>query len=372
MKKIVLVIGTKREAIKMVPIILKMKQDNKIEPIIIITGEHTVILEKLLKEFIIKVNYKLEIEKELSIIDFTTQLLKQLEKIFEEIDPDIVLVQGNTTIGVTVSFAASCKRIPIGHLDASFKKHNKSLFPEEMNRKLINSMADIHFVQTEQAKRNLGFEGIQKYIYVIGNTANDLFQYTLAMNYTNEILDQMKQNKTRYIFLTIHHEENEKKYYEKIFNDTIEILEQNKSIELILSLPVNSCYRKEEYNYFSNHPKVNVIEPLNVIGLHNYMKHAYLIITDSTGIKDGACNIGKPVLVFRDNYEQLEDKQKKTVKDLDLNFIQSCVRLLEDEKKYQQLMTEQSFYRESKPVEKLIACIKMMDLCLLYDIKSLT
>ncbi|MBL5773054.1 UDP-N-acetylglucosamine 2-epimerase (non-hydrolyzing) [Bacillus sporothermodurans] len=313
--KVMAIFGTRPEAIKMAPVVLELqKYPDIIETIVTVTAQHREMLDQVLSIFKIIPDYDLNIMKDRqSLIDVTTRALDGLNKVMKEVQPDLVLVHGDTTTTFVASLAAFYNQIAVGHVEAGLRTSNKySPFPEELNRQLTGVIADIHFAPTNKSKQNLLKENKKESsIFVTGNTAIDALKTTVKSNYTNEILDKIGNNKM--ILLTSHRRENLGKPMENIFNAIKRLVHDFKDINVVFPVHLNPTVRELSQKVLGNNPRVHLIEPLDVIDFHNFSSKAFLIMTDSGGVQEEAPSLGVPVLVLRDTTERPEGIQAGTV-----------------------------------------------------------
>lgn len=313
--KVMTIFGTRPEAIKMAPLVKELKSRENIEVTVCITAQHRKMLDQVLDIFNIIPDYDLNIMKtEQTLSEITINIMMKLDKIIKEINPDIILVHGDTTTTFTASLVAFYNKILIGHVEAGLRTHNKySPFPEEINRQLTSIVADIHFAPTNMSKENLINEGKNPLnIYVTGNTAIDALKTTIDKNYTNEILNKIAGNKL--IMLTTHRRENLGDNMKNIFNAINRITNEFSDVEVVYPLHLNPKIRELAKKEFKNNNKIHLIEPLSVFDFHNMLNKSYLILTDSGGIQEEAPSLGKPVLVLRDTTERPEGVAAKTLK----------------------------------------------------------
>lgn len=307
MKKIMVIFGTRPEAIKMAPVI-KTLADDGFDVVIVVSGQHKEMLTSVLDIFGIKPNYNLKImQAGQTLTDITTQILTGMEKILEKEIPDCVLVHGDTSTAMAAAMAAFYQKIPVGHVEAGLRTHNiYSPYPEEMNRQVIDRISSYYFAPTKDAYNNLLTEGINdKAVFITGNTGIDALKYTVSKEYKSSTLVNVDFGK-RVILLTMHRRENIGVNMENIFDAINEITIENKDVEIVFPMHLNPVVRKLAKNKFNNNAQIHLIEPLDVIAFHNLMSKSYLVLTDSGGIQEEAPALGKPVLVLRNTTERPE------------------------------------------------------------------
>ncbi|MGG0656538.1 non-hydrolyzing UDP-N-acetylglucosamine 2-epimerase [Rummeliibacillus pycnus] len=314
--KVMTVFGTRPEAIKMAPLVLELKKHpEKIETIVTVTAQHRQMLDQVLETFQITPDYDLNIMKSRqTLIDVTTKGLEGLDSVIKEVNPDIVLVHGDTTTTFVASLAAFYNQIAIGHVEAGLRTGNKySPYPEEMNRQLTGIMADIHFAPTEQAKQNLLLENkVEKSIIVTGNTAIDALQTTVRDQYEHPVLKQIGRD--RMILLTAHRRENLGEPMHHMFKAIKRLLTEFDDIQVVYPVHLNPVVREIADEILGDEPKVHLIEPLEVFDFHNFASRSFMILTDSGGVQEEAPSLGKPVLVLRDTTERPEGIKAGTLK----------------------------------------------------------
>lgn len=305
--KIILVFGTRPEAIKMCPVVIELKKYKNVETVVCLTGQHKEMLDQVIDIFDINVDYNLGIMKEnqtLAMISYN--ILKELDSIYMRENPDLVLVHGDTTTSFVAALAAFYRNIPIGHVEAGLRTYNmRSPFPEEFNRQSIDMVAELMFAPTEQTRNNLIKEGKDKNkIYVTGNTAIDTLKITTQYNYSSDLIKWV--NKDRLILLTAHRRENIGEPLENILMAIKKIVENINDVKIIYPVHKNPLIRDIVKKIIGDNEKIKIAEPLDVVQFHNLMKRSYLILTDSGGIQEEAPALGVPVLVLRDTTERPE------------------------------------------------------------------
>lgn len=315
MKKVMLVFGTRPEAIKMCPLVKELKTRDNIDVKVCVTGQHKEMLQQVLECFEVVPDYNLEIMKDKqTLFDITTNIISKIKPVLEKEKPDIILVHGDTTTTFVTSLCAFYMQIPVGHIEAGLRTYNLySPYPEEFNRQVTGIIAKYHFAPTEKAKQNLLNEGKdENSIYVTGNTAIDALKTTVKKDYYNEIFDWIGND--RLIMLTAHRRENLGKPLENIFNAVNKISKEYNDIKIVYPVHKNPIIREIANKIFEGNKKIKLIEPLEVLDFHNFLAKSYLILTDSGGIQEEAPSLGKPVLVLRDTTERPEGIEAGTLK----------------------------------------------------------
>lgn len=307
MKKILAVFGTRPEAIKMCPLILELKKRPAIETVVCVTAQHRQMLDQVLDIFGIVPDYDLNIMKDRqSLFDITAAILSEIKEVLEKVKPDTVLVHGDTTTAYVTALACFYLNIPVGHVEAGLRTYNlKSPFPEEFNRISADRIAEYHFAPTLLNRDNLLKEGISpETVYVTGNTVIDAMKYTVRDHYTHPELDWASGG--RLIFLTAHRRENLGEPMERIFRAIRRVLDENPECRAVFPVHMNPLVRETAKAIFSGCSRIHIIEPLDIIGCHNFESRAYLCLTDSGGIQEECPSYGVPVLVMRDTTERPE------------------------------------------------------------------
>lgn len=305
--KVMTIFGTRPEAVKMAPLVLEFqKHPENFKPIVAVTAQHRQMLDQVLELFSIQPDYDLDIMKERqTLADITTRSLNGLDSVMKEAKPDIVLVHGDTTTTFVASLAAFYNQIVIGHVEAGLRTWNKySPYPEEMNRQLTGTMADLHFAPTSKAEENLLNENKKDNIFVTGNTATDALKTTVRSTYSHPVLNGLGED--RLILLTAHRRENLGEPMRNIFRAVKRIIVEHDDVQVVYPVHLNPLVQELANEVLGDNPRVHLIEPLDVLDFHNFASRAYLILTDSGGIQEEAPSLGVPVLVLRDTTERPE------------------------------------------------------------------
>ena len=313
--KVMTVFGTRPEAIKMAPLIKELESRSEIESIVCVTAQHRQMLDQVLSVFNIKPDYDLDIMKSgQSLADTTSIVLKDLDQVVKKVQPDIILVHGDTTTTLAASLAAFYNQVTLGHVEAGLRTYDKySPYPEEVNRQVTGILADIHFAPTKVAKYNLVIEGKDKNsIYVTGNTGIDALKTTVKEDYTHEIIEKIGSD--RMILLTAHRRENLGENMRSMFSAIKRIVDEFDDVQVVYPVHLNPLVRATANEVFGDCDKIHLIEPLEVFTFHNFLNKSYMIMTDSGGIQEEAPSLGKPVLVLRDTTERPEGVEAGTLK----------------------------------------------------------
>lgn len=337
--KIMSVFGTRPEAIKMAPLVKELEKRPNIKSIVCLTAQHRDMLDQVIEIFKIKPDYDLNIMKpNQTLSGITTEVITGIDDVIKKEKPDVILVHGDTTTAMAAALAAMNNQVRVGHVEAGLRTYDKnSPFPEEMNRQIIDRIADFLFAPTEESKQNLldSKININQKITVTGNTAIDALKITVLKDYTDENLEWAKGS--RLILLTAHRRENIGKPMEQIFTAINQITEKFPDVKVIYPVHLNPKVREIANAKFANNERVKLIEPLDVLEFHNYMEKAYLIMSDSGGVQEEAPSLGKPVLVLRDTTERPEGIKAGTLKLVGVetkNIYDQCSELLTNKESY--------------------------------------
>ncbi|WP_026866005.1 non-hydrolyzing UDP-N-acetylglucosamine 2-epimerase [Jeotgalicoccus marinus] len=362
MKKIMTIFGTRPEAIKMAPLVLEMKKDESIEPIVVVTAQHREMLDQVLETFEITPDYDLNIMKAgQTLSEVTGRVLNGLESVIKEVKPDMILVHGDTTTTFAGSLAAFYNEVDIGHVEAGLRTHNKySPFPEEANRQMTGVLADLHFAPTDDARQNLLNEAKDaERISVTGNTAIDALKTTVNDDYHSEIIEKHKDNKV--VLLTAHRRENIGTPMLNIFGAVRQLVDEFEDVTVVYPMHKNPKVREIADQYLGGHDRIELIEPLDVLDFHNFAAKSHLIMTDSGGVQEEAPSLGKPVLVLRDTTERPEGVKAGTLKLAGIdkeNIYQLAKELLTDEAKYNNMAQTQNPYGDGQASRRICDNIK--------------
>lgn len=347
--KIMSVFGTRPEAIKMAPLVKELEKRPNIKSIVCLTAQHRDMLDQVIEIFKIKPDYDLNIMKpNQTLSGITTEVITGIDDIIKKEKPDVILVHGDTTTAMAAALAAMNNQVRVGHVEAGLRTYDKnSPFPEEMNRQIIDRIADFLFAPTEESKQNLldSKININQKITVTGNTAIDALKSTVLKDYTDENLEWAKGS--RLILLTAHRRENIGKPMEQIFTAINQITEKFPDVKVIYPVHLNPKVREIANAKFANNERVKLNEPLDVLEFHNYMEKAYLIMSDSGGVQEEAPSLGKPVLVLRDTTERPEGIKAGTLKLVGVeteNIYNQCSELLTNKESYEKMAQAKNPY----------------------------
>lgn len=348
MKKVMLVFGTRPEAIKMCPLVNELKRRKGIETIVCVTGQHRQMLDQVLEAFSVKPDYDLSIMKDRqTLFDVTANILNRIREVLEEVRPDVVLVHGDTSTTFVTALACYYLQIPVGHVEAGLRTYNiYSPYPEEFNRQAVGIIAAYHFAPTELSRENLLKEGKNPAsIYVTGNTAIDALKTTVREDYTHPELEWAKGS--RLIMITAHRRENLGEPMKHMFQAIRRVCDEHPDIKAIYPIHMNPVVRETAREILGDDERIRIIEPLDVLDFHNFLARSYLILTDSGGIQEEAPSLGKPVLVMRDTTERPEGIAAGTLKLVGTEeavIYENFKLLLEDQEEYEKMSTASNPY----------------------------
>lgn len=352
MKKIMIVFGTRPEAIKMCPLVKELKKSSVFETVVCVTGQHREMLRQVLDIFQVTPDYDLDIMKQgQDLYDITTQILLKMKEVLKEEKPDLVLVHGDTTTAYGAALAAFYQQIPIGHVEAGLRTYNLySPYPEEFNRQAIGLMAAYHFAPTETARQHLLNEGKKdERIWVTGNTGIDALFTTVKKEFSNPVLEWA--NGSRLLLVTAHRRENLGKPMHSMFRAIRRIAEEFPDIKAVYPVHLNPQVRQIAREELDGCENIRLMEPLSVDEFHNFLDRSYLILTDSGGIQEEAPSLGKPVLVMRDTTERPEGIAAGTLLltgTEEETIYQNVKKLLTDKQAYQAMSEAKNPYGDGK------------------------
>lgn len=340
-KKIMVVFGTRPEAIKMCPLVNELKKRENLDIFVCVTGQHRQMLDMVLKTFDVKPDYDLSIMKEKqTLFDITTNILQSLKSVLESVRPEIVLVHGDTSTAFVTALACYYLQIPVGHVEAGLRTYNiSSPYPEEFNRQAISIISKYNFAPTKLAKQNLISEKKDSSsIYVTGNTVIDAMKFTVTKNYFHQELEWAKDS--RMIFITAHRRENLGEPMHNMFRAIRRVLDEHNDVKAIYPIHMNPIVREAAVKELSDCDRIHIIDPIDVIDCHNFEARCYLCLTDSGGIQEECPSYGKPVLVMRDTTERPEGIKAGTLKLVGTSeqvIYESFTKLLDDPNEYNKM-----------------------------------
>lgn len=362
--KVMVVFGTRPEAIKMAPLVLELqKHSDCIETITVVTAQHRQMLDQVLETFCIQPNYDLDIMgKNQSLLDITGKILQKFDPIVKQELPDMILVHGDTTTTFVASLVAFYNQVRIGHVEAGLRTFDKySPFPEEMNRQMTDNLADLYFAPTSESKENLLKENHpESAIIITGNTAIDALKLTVQSDYYHEVLHRLDPLK-KLVLVTMHRRENQGQPMRDVFSALREMVDLHSELEVVYPVHLSPAVQEAANDILSDHERIHLIEPLDVLDFHNLASRSYFIMTDSGGVQEEAPSLGKPVLVLRDTTERPEGVRAGTLKlvGTDPNRVKEAMTaLLTDEKLYKDMSQAPNPYGDGKASERIVQAIQ--------------
>lgn len=360
MKKVMLVFGTRPEAIKMCPLVNELKSRSELQTIVCVTGQHRQMLDQVLEAFNVKPDYDLSIMKERqTLFDVTTNILNSIKEVLEKEQPNVVLVHGDTSTTFVTALACFYLQIPVGHVEAGLRTYNiYSPYPEEFNRQAVGIVSQFNFAPTELSRDNLLREGkCADNIYITGNTAIDALKTTVKADYTHPELQWAEGS--RLIMITAHRRENLGEPMKNMFRAIRRVMDENPDVKAIYPIHMNPAVRETANAILGDDERIHIIEPLEVLDFHNFLNKSYLILTDSGGIQEEAPSLGKPVLVMRDTTERPEGIKAGTLKLVgteEETIYNEFTKLLTDKEEYEKMS------KASNPYGDGFACKRIADI----------
>ena len=362
--KVMVVFGTRPEAIKMAPLVLELqKHSDSIETITVVTAQHRQMLDQVLETFGIEPHYDLDIMgKNQSLLDITGKILEKFDPVVKQELPDIILVHGDTTTTFAASLVAFYNQVRIGHVEAGLRTFDKySPFPEEMNRQMTDSLADLYFAPTSESKENLLKENHpESAIVITGNTAIDALKLTVQSDYYHEVLDQLDPDK-KLVLVTMHRRENQGQPMRNVFTALREMVDLHQEIEVVYPVHLSPAVQEAAKDILAGHNRIHLIEPLDVLDFHNLASRSYFIMTDSGGVQEEAPSLGKPVLVLRDTTERPVGVRAGTLKLVGTDPVRvkkAMAELLTDETLYGQMSQAPNPYGDGRASERIVQSIQ--------------
>lgn len=365
MKKVITIFGTRPEAIKMAPLVKELERTEGIESKVCVTAQHREMLDQVLEYFDIKPDYDLNImQTKQTLTGITGRVLSGLEEVYKEEKPDMILVHGDTTTTFAGALAAFYQQIKVGHVEAGLRTFDKYFpFPEEMNRKLTGSLADLHFAPTVGSKNNLLREGVdEKSIYITGNTVIDAMEHTVKENYifNEEELNKIDFENKKIIMVTAHRRENWGKGIENICIALNRIVEENKDVEVVYLVHLNPVVKDVVHKMLGNNERIHLLSPLSTNETHNLMNKCFMVMTDSGGLQEEAPHLGKPVLVLRDVTERPEAVEYGTVKLVGTDIariVEEAQILINDKEAYEKMSKSINPYGDGLASNRIVKAI---------------
>lgn len=362
MKTVMLVFGTRPEAIKMCPLVNELKKRDNIKTVVCVTGQHRQMLDQVLETFGVEPDFDLSIMKDKqTLFDITANILNSIKNVLENVRPDVVLVHGDTSTTFVTALACFYLQIPVGHVEAGLRTYNiYSPYPEEFNRQAVSIISRYNFAPTERSKSNLIKEGKdEKTIWVTGNTAIDALKTTVKENYTHPELDWASGS--RLIFITAHRRENLGQPMHNMFRAIRRVMEEHKDVKALYPIHMNPVVRKAADEELGGFDRIHITEPIEVFDCHNIMARSFMILTDSGGIQEEAPSLGKPVLVMRDTTERPEGIAAGTLKLVGTDeetIYNSFKLLLENENEYKKMAHAANPYGDGNACERIVDIIE--------------
>ena len=363
--RVMTIFGTRPEAIKMAPLVLELQKRTDIQSICCVTAQHREMLDAVLEIFRLTPDYDLNImEPRQTLSTITTKCLLGMEGVLEQAGPDLVLVHGDTSTTFAGALAAFYRQIPVGHVEAGLRTWDKySPFPEEMNRKLVGDIADLHFCPTPANRENLAREGITDGVFVTGNTVIDALKTTVRPDYqfATQALNSLDYAGKRIILVTCHRRENYGQPMANIMTALRRLADAFPDVELVYPVHLSPVVREAAGKYLSGHPRIHLIDPLSADEMHNLMARAYLVMTDSGGLQEEAPALGRPVLVLRRETERPEAVQAGTVKlagTEEEEIFSLAAELLSDERAYHAMAHAVNPYGDGQACRRIADAIE--------------
>ena len=360
MKKVMLVFGTRPEAIKMCPLVNELKTRKQLETVVCVTGQHRQMLDQVLDAFQVEPDYDLSIMKDRqTLFDVTTNILNKIKEVLEKEKPNVVLVHGDTSTTFVTALACFYLQIPVGHVEAGLRTYNiYSPYPEEFNRQAVSIISQFNFAPTELSKNNLLKEGKkEETIFVTGNTAIDALKTTVRDNYSHPDLEWASDS--RLIMITAHRRENLGEPMKHMFKAIRRVMDEHPDVKAIYPIHMNPVVREIADGILGDDDRIRIIEPLEVLDFHNFLNRSYMILTDSGGIQEEAPSLGKSVLVMRDTTERPEGIAAGTLKLVgteEETIYQNFKSLLENKDEYEKMS------KASNPYGDGFACKRIADI----------
>jgi UDP-N-acetylglucosamine 2-epimerase (non-hydrolysing) len=357
MQKVLVVFGTRPEAIKMCPLVNELKRRKSLETVVCVTGQHRQMLDQVLHVFGVVPDYDLSIMKEgQDLFDITSSIITRIKDVLIKEKPDVVLVHGDTTTSFAAALSSFYLQIAVGHVEAGLRTHDiYSPYPEEFNRQAISIVSQYNFAPTERAKNNLLEEGRkEETIVVTGNTAIDALKTTIRSDYFHPELEWV--GNARMILITAHRRENLGEPMRQMFRAIKRVLDEHEDVRAIYPIHMNPKVRRTANEVFGDDERIHIIEPMDVLDFHNFMARSYLIITDSGGIQEEAPSLGKPVLVMRDTTERPEGIAAGTLKLVgtqESTIYDAFTLLLDDSNAYQKMSQASNPYGDGHASERI-------------------
>ena len=364
--RVMTIFGTRPEAIKMAPLVKELeKNSDRIESIVCVTAQHREMLDQVLKIFDITPDYDLNIMHDRqTLVGIATRALEGLDEVIKKVEPDIVLVHGDTSTTFAGSLAAYYNRTAVGHVEAGLRTYDKYFpFPEEINRRITGVIADMHFAPTQRNYNNLVSENTDPAkIYITGNTVIDALKTTVRDDYVfaDEGLKSLDWENKRVIVMTAHRRENLGEPLRNICRAVLRIVNEFEDVQVVYPVHLNPAVRETVFEILGGHDRIKLIDPVNADELHNSIKRGYLVLTDSGGLQEEAPSLGKPVLVLRNETERPEAVDAGTVKIAGVdekNIYKMTKELLTDSEEYSKMAKAVNPYGDGHASERIVKAI---------------
>ncbi len=364
MKKVMTVFGTRPEAIKMAPLALELAKRPEFEAICCVTAQHREMLDSVLDIFRLKPNYDLDVmEPRQTLSTITSKCLTGMDRVLEEAKPDLVLVHGDTSTTFAGALAAYYHKIPVGHVEAGLRTYDKwSPFPEEINRKLVGAIADLHFCPTPANRDNLARENITKGVFLTGNTVIDALKTTVVkdFHFSNKVLNNLDYVNQKVILVTCHRRENYGQPMASIMTALRRVADAFPETELVYPVHLSPVVQEAAHQYLGGHPRIHLIDPLDVREMHNLMARCHLVMTDSGGLQEEAPALGRPVLVLRKETERPEAVSAGTVRLAGVeeeSVFQMASQLLSNQNEYEKMAHAANPYGDGRACRRIADAI---------------
>ncbi|MBB1080413.1 UDP-N-acetylglucosamine 2-epimerase (non-hydrolyzing) [Limosilactobacillus sp. STM2_1] len=359
--KVMSVFGTRPEGIKMGPVVKALADDDRFTSVVVSTGQHAEMLQQVLDVFAVKPDYDLKIMKPgQTLTGITVTTMTKLEPIIQKEHPDIMLVHGDTSSAYAAALTAFYNQVAIGHVEAGLRTWNKySPYPEEMNRQMIDDLADLYFAPTKTSAHNLALGNHQQGVVITGNTAIDALHYTINQDYQHSVLDEI-DSEHKIILLTMHRRENWGQPMEETFKAIKKVVDERENIDVIYPVHLNPKVQMVAKKILGGDNHFHLIAPLNVVDFHNLMSKALLVMSDSGGVQEEAPALHKPVLVLRDTTERPEGVSAGTLKLIGNqyeNVVEELSTLLDSEDEYQKMSEAKNPYGDGRASKRILDAI---------------
>lgn len=357
MKTVMLVFGTRPEAIKMCPLVNELKKRESLNSVVCVTGQHRQMLDQVLGAFGVVPDYDLSVMKQKqTLFDVTVNILERIKSVIEKVNPDVVLVHGDTSTTFVTALACFYLQVPVGHVEAGLRTYNiYSPYPEEFNRQAVGIISQFNFAPTKLSEENLLNEGKKaETIFVTGNTAIDALKTTVRKEYNHPELDWASDS--RLILVTAHRRENLGEPMRNMFRAIRRVMDEHPDVKAIYPIHMNPVVREAANEIFGDEERMHIIEPLDVLDFHNFQARSYMILTDSGGIQEEAPSLGKPVLVMRDTTERPEGIAAGTLKLVGTDeevIYKSFSELLDDRDAYKKMAHAANPYGDGHACERI-------------------